>query len=42
MDAAFDKAFFVLKNRVEELMNHISNLSRPFKFQFQNSLFPPL
>lgn len=24
IDAAFDKAFFILKNRVEELMNHIS------------------
>jgi arsenate reductase len=41
IDAAFDKAFFVLKNRVKELMNHMCNLSRPIKFRFQNSLFPP-
>jgi arsenate reductase len=42
IEAVFDKAFLILKNRVEELKNHMFNLSRPFKSRFQNSLFPPL
>ena len=41
IDVAFDKTFLMLKNRVEELTNHMCNLSRPIKFRFQNSLFPP-
>jgi arsenate reductase len=42
IDAAFDEAFLALKNRVEELMNHMCNLSPPFKSRFQNGLLPPL